>query len=61
MIKLKPCPICGGKVNLSYYSPMKEYRIWHSDKRCALKEPIAICDESIKSLKDAAEFWNRRA
>lgn len=62
MIKLKPCPFCGGEVMLSYSSkgyfefrhkmygvcPFNEFRIWI--------EPI----KDVACFEDAAEAWNRR-
>ena len=62
MDKLKPCPFCGGKVSLTYYSADNTYNFWHSGvNSCAAADPIRFDGEYVKSLKEAAEAWNRRA
>lgn len=63
MYELKPCPFCGGKVNLTYYSGSNEYHIWHNwdnSAECFIAEPIVLPGNQLKSLSEAAKAWNRR-
>lgn len=63
MTELKPCPFCGEKVSLTYSSWDNMFHIYHKGDLifCAVKEPIDIDGYFVKSLKEAAEAWNRRA
>lgn len=59
--KLKPCPFCGGKVYPVYWSKTNRHYIYHyaSEKSCTV-DKIEFKD-SIKSLADVIEAWNRRS
>ena len=61
MEKLKPCPFCGGRVQVYYSSEQKAHFVVHAEdeQRCWLLMPIMI--RGAKSLAEAAEAWNRRA
>lgn len=65
MIKLRPCPFCGSKVDMTYTSYDNMYHIYHRDYggivQCYMKEPIDIDGYFVKSLSEAADAWNRRA
>ena len=61
MEELKPCPFCGGKVSLTYLSGSNTYNFWHKGViHCAACDPIQFDGGIVKSLKEAAEAWNRR-
>lgn len=62
MEKLKPCPFCGRKVTVEYWSEDKAFAFWHrgNAEPCFI-EPIWLSVDKAKSLKEAADFWNRRA
>lgn len=64
MMELKPCPFCGGKVSLTYSSYDNMFNFWHSENgpiTCFAAEPIEFDGYWVKSLKEAADAWNRRA
>ena len=61
MIKLKPCPFCGGKVSITYSSWNKVFNVWHVDRPCDMTEPMLIDGTKAESLADAYRVWNRRA
>ena len=65
MAELRRCPFCGGKVTMTYSSYDNMYHVYHRGMpiiwRCALKEPIDIEGEFVRSLSEAADAWNRRA
>lgn len=65
MSELKPCPFCGGEVNIYYSSATKAFYFIHTDKQGVSKNCILITPALIfgnyKSLKEAYEAWNRRA
>lgn len=62
---LKPCPFCGGKVNIIHSSDygMEDYfAVWHDlekDYDCIFIEPLWL--DCASSLSEARELWNRRA
>ena len=56
----KPCPFCGSKVSMTYHSAENSFCIWHIGVLCAVREPIKIGGEFVKSRAEAAEVWNRR-
>lgn len=62
-IKLKPCPFCGGSVEMTYTSYDNMYHIYHryNVMLCTIKEPIDIDGYFVKSLSEAEDAWNRRA
>ena len=63
-MELKHCPFCGGKVSLTYSSHDNMFNFWHSENgpiTCFAAEPIQFDGYWVKSLKEAAEAWNRRA
>ena len=62
MSNLKPCPFCGGTVEITYTSYDNMFHIYHRYDvlLCAIKEPIDIDGYFASSLKEAADAWNRR-
>lgn len=59
MEKLKPCPFCGGKVQVYYTSEFRSHFVVHAeDKPCWVLMPLMI--RRAKSLAEAVEAWNRR-
>jgi endogenous inhibitor of DNA gyrase (YacG/DUF329 family) len=60
MKNLKPCPFCGGEVNITYYSADNVFVIWHKDDKCKFIEPMYIDCKYAKSLSDARNIWNKR-
>jgi hypothetical protein len=63
MDKLKPCPFCGGEMNMTYSTPDQEFHLWHKmpDPVCSLGEPFIIPTNRIVSKReDAVKAWNRR-
>lgn len=61
MDKLRPCPLCGKPVALSYSSLANAFEIRHAKFEdgwlCYIVEPIKL---DAVSLADATEGWNRR-
>jgi hypothetical protein len=61
MVKLRPCPLCGKPVMLSYSSLANAFEIRHAKSEdgwlCYIVEPIRL---DAVSLADATEGWNRR-
>lgn len=61
MDKLRPCPLCGKPVALSYSSLANAFEIRHAKSEdgwlCYIVEPIKL---DAVSLADATEGWNRR-
>jgi len=58
---LRPCPFCGGEVNISYVSGDNCFSVWHKyETMCKFIEPFWIDGEYAKSLKDAKDIWNKR-
>ena len=61
MVKLRPCPLCGKPVTLSYSPLANAFEIRHAKPEdnwlCYIVESIKL--DAI-SLVDAAEGWNRR-
>lgn len=60
MEKLKPCPFCGGRVNITYNSGENAFAVWHTKEPCFI-EPLWISGDDAKTLNEAYAFWNRRA
>ena len=58
--KLKPCPFCGGNVNITYNSLDNEFHIYHDTEECKFNA-FAIDGYYAKSLKEAYEIWNTRS
>jgi hypothetical protein len=61
MDELKPCPFCGREV--SVYSSSRSYSFVFSHKglrNCPFFQ-FEIMWHDAKSLKEATEWWNRRA
>lgn len=48
--KLKPCPFCGGKANLSYAGVCK----------LIICGKCLVHTEAYQTYEEAAEIWNRR-
>ena len=62
MDELKRCPFCGSRVSLTYHSRDNTFNFWHEDiNSCAAVDPIQFDGDMVKSLKEAADAWNRRA
>ena len=61
MTDLRPCPFCGGDVNITYYSADNVFAIWHKYDGCKFIEPMYIDGEYAKSLSDARNIWNDRS
>ena len=62
-IKLKPCPFCGGKVNIMRLEHLENgfvsYYVSHSDIfNCAYEIRQQSASET---MQEAADKWNRRA
>lgn len=53
--KLKPCPFCGGKVNI-FKAPLRG-TIMFVCKKCGAD----VCFYGAEHMPKAAEAWNRRA
>jgi hypothetical protein len=60
MTEFKPCPFCGGEVNITYHSADNVYSIWHKYDGCKFIEPMYIDGKHAKSLSDARNIWNKR-
>lgn len=62
MKRLKPCPFCGRKVEVQYYSEEKAFAFWHKgeEEDCCFIEPFWLSIKKAKSLDEAAAYWNRR-
>lgn len=63
MDELKPCPFCGGDMNMVYRSASRMYMIYHEDggRLCDIIGPFKIHVSRARSLGEAADCWNRRA
>ena len=57
--KLKPCPFCGGTVNIMYNSLGHEFHVYHDYEECMFDD-FTISDYYAKSLSEAYEVWNKR-
>ena len=61
MKDLRPCPFCGGEVNITYISSDNVFPVWHKGGTvCKFVEPLYIDGEYAKSLNDARDIWNKR-
>lgn len=61
MAELKPCPFCGGRVYVSYWSGTQNFYIFHYEKKkCPVLE-VELDGTKMQSLDDAIEAWNRMA
>ena len=58
--KLKPCPFCGGAVNIYYSSATNGYYVIHKDSKsnCIMIAPMLIRGR-YKLLKEAYSAWNK--
>lgn len=56
---LKPCPFCGGTVNIYYSSATNAYYVIHENSKssCIMITPMMIRGK-FKSLKEAYSAWN---
>ena len=63
--KLKPCPFCGGPVNVYYSSATKAFFWIHTDRQGKSKDCIEttpdIMHGKYESINEAYTAWNRRA
>lgn len=62
-LKLRECPFCGGLMTMVYRSASAMYYVYHDDggRNCDIVGPFRISGYRAKTLKEAAECWNRRA
>lgn len=60
MIELKPCPFCGGEMTVSGSSRLRRFRINHKDLRSCYFFSFEIDWQTVGSLAEAIEAWNRR-
>ena len=60
MKELKSCPFCGGEVNVTYRNYDKVFVFHHKQKNCPFSAFYVYAGREVKSLKDAADAWNRR-
>ena len=56
---LKPCPFCGGTVNITYNSLSKTYYVNHDTEECKFNI-FEIDGYYAKTLKEAYSIWNTR-
>lgn len=61
-MELKPCPFCGGEVYPCYASKTGRHYILHYQRGQAKKCLVQTVElkESIRTLGQAIEAWNRR-
>lgn len=59
MSDLKPCPFCGGEVNIVYTKTLHAYLIFpKSDNGC--KYIAVISANNAKTISEAIDMWNKR-
>lgn len=58
--ELKPCPFCGGAVNIIYHSVLKEYHVYHTGTEDCNFDDLIIDGARAESLSDAYKIWNTR-
>ena len=64
MHELKPCPFCGGPVDIVLNGLDESYTVYHRMHRryCRLEEPFTIpMSSAVNTIDDAVRVWNRRA
>lgn len=61
-MEVKPCPFCGGDVEIVFRSASMMYMVYHKDGGvgCYIAGPFKIPVAYAHSLKEATEAWNRR-
>ena len=60
MIKLKPCPFCGGKAKVEHDSDERSTFFWATcNNRHCLVHPYS--EEVFNSAEEAIDAWNTRA
>lgn len=60
-LKLKPCPFCGGEMNISCSSRIRRFTISHRNLRNCHFYSFEIDWQTVGSLAEAIKAWNRRA
>lgn len=64
MVELKPCPFCGGPVNVYYSSATKAFFWIHTDKQGKSKDCFeitpAVMFGKYANLNEAYSAWNGR-
>lgn len=58
--KLKPCPFCGGSVNIMYNSVANTFYVYHDNEECKFNA-FEIDGYYAKSLSEAYDIWNTRS
>lgn len=59
--KLKPCPFCGGEMMVCGSSRLRRFTISHKDLQSCYFHSFEIDWQTVGSLAEATEAWNRRA
>lgn len=61
MDELKPCPFCGREITVRSSSRSYSFVFSHKELRNCPFFKFEIMWQDAKSLKEAVEWWNRRA
>lgn len=59
--KLKPCPFCGREMTIYSSSRLMRFTISHKGLRSCYFHSFEIDWQTVGSLAEATEAWNRRA
>ena len=59
--KLKPCPFCGGEMTVYGSSRLRRFTISHRNLRNCHFYNFEIDWQTVGSIAEAIEAWNRRA
>lgn len=60
-INLKPCPFCGGEMTVSGSSRLKRFTVSHRGDRECHFYAFEIDWQTVNSIAEAIEAWNKRA